>query len=342
MPSISGTYGGVTGGGTSTGRSVRKPRKPRRPPQNNTYSGTSGLQGGGSITVDPNRNPPTAGNTPPPRRPMDDVDLGPYDELDTGRLPRPPGSPPATTPPPIGETGGGEPPPALDDLGYPLTPASAAARTGADEQLGITTGDVHQSLYRAALGYGDQGILQQYGDYGPVVDNPNSDLSTIARNEALQHTNLGNAMNAQNLFFSGTNQKGQTSVVNEAAKQRSDAYQRFKDAEQRLLTSLATAQAKKRDVYRTTGADDIAAALALPPQPIGTAEGDTPLPKPAGNKKPSGGDTKESSKSTKKGREITVSGTSSGQGTGQTSAVRGQGTVKKGGKKKGRSVRKGK
>jgi hypothetical protein len=263
---------------------------------------------------------------PPDRPPSQDIP-------DTG-LPHEGVTPPAAPPPP------GPPPGPVDEGGYPLTPASAAARSGADEQYGITEGDAHQSLYRAALQYGDPGILQQYGDYGPVVDNPNSDLSTIARNEALQHTNLGNAMNAQNLYFSGTNQKGQTAVSTEAGKQRSDAYQRFKDAEQRLLTAISTGLAKKRDVYRTTGADDIAAALSMPPQPVGTAPGDKKLP--AGNKTPSSSRKPPKPSTTKKGGETTVSGTSYQQGRGSTTAVRGQGTTKKKGSKKGRSLRRGK
>jgi hypothetical protein len=325
VTTVSGTFGGAYGG-TSTPARPRRPRRPlRRPPQPTAQLG----QGSSSITVDPSKTPSGTyhGGNAPPARTVRDVGTPSYGP------PKPPEAPPPPPPPP------GPPAGPVDEGGYPLTPASAAARTGADEQYGITEGDAHQSLYRAALQYGDPSILQQYGDYGPVVDNPNSDLSTIVRNEALQHTNLGNAMNAQNLYFSGTNQKGQTAVSTEAGKQRSDAYQRFKDAEQRLLTAISTGLAKKRDVYRTTGADDITTALSMPPQPVGTAPGDKKLP---AAKKPSSGKKPSKPSTTKRGGETTVSGTSYQQGRGSTTAVRGQGTTKKKGSKKGRSLRRGK
>jgi hypothetical protein len=357
MPTYSGTFGGATPTARATPRSPRRPRRPRNPP--NTYSGTSTGQGGGSVTVDPRHNPPTVRNTPRPSGPHDPRD--PRPGLPPDPEPEYPdtGIPPEEGTAPSPGAGGTTPPPTgpVDEAGYPLTPASAAARSGADESYGIAEGDAHQSLYRAALQYGDPDVLQLYSAYGPVVDNPNSDLATIQRNEGLQHINLGNQMNANNLYFSGTNQKGQESLSTEASRQRTNAYQRWKDAEQRLLTAIATAGAKRNDVYRTTGADDIATALAQPPQATGTAPGDEPPPEATP------GTTPPDETQTPKGLgpvvgDIHAPVTQRGRGPGGETFAGGQGwgsvtvparnsgkkrSVKKGrGKgKKGRSVRRG-
>lgn len=176
--------------------------------------------------------------------------------------------------PPAADIAAGVGGPTLDEAGYPLTPGSAAQRADAEQGWGNAQTEYGNSIYRAALQYGDPAILAQYGQYGPVVDNPNSDLSTINKEEGTQRVSTNNSLNNQNLFFSGVNQKAQNAITEGASGRRAGAYQKFKDSEQKLLEILARARTARDTVYRDTGASDITADLAQPPQPTGPAAGD--------------------------------------------------------------------
>jgi len=191
---------------------------------------------------------------------------------------KPPPGPPPGPPPPKPPPGPPTPPPS--------SPETELARQVAAQNFQNSLSGINQSLYNAALDYGDWSPYQatiggnpDFAMTGPVVTNPNSALAQIARAELEGKRQLAEGRNAQGTFFSGGHLRDIGNVEDQAMYDRTDAFRRYQSASQAMTQAYAQARQARDQALAQATIDDINAALAKKPEPK------APPPK----KKPGGG-----------------------------------------------------
>jgi hypothetical protein len=142
-----------------------------------------------------------------------------------------------------------------------------------------------------------------------VVDNPNSQLATILRNQQQGIEQSGLSQNANNTFFSGLHLKADQNIYDQSSRERLAAQQEFENALSGYLQQLREAQDARAGVIGSTGAsaidrylsrDPIAGADAPPPAaPPAPARPSTPAYHPPAK---AGGGTKAKKTVKKKGK----------------------------------------
>lgn len=153
------------------------------------------------------------------------------------------------------------------DPGLPLSMGEQAQRNAADAAYGTSKSGYGRQLYEAALRYGDQGTMGQWGEYGPAVENPNSRLATTARNEAQGVEQSGLRSNANNTFFSGLHLRADQEIHDQASRERLAAQQEYESSMNNLMNLLAQAEQARSGVYSSTGASAIDRELGREPIP---------------------------------------------------------------------------
>lgn len=143
----------------------------------------------------------------------------------------PPQPPAASSPAP---SPGGYEPPYYDDgpravqaepAPAPETPESAASRVNAARDRDIGLSGVKDSIYRAALDYGDYATAGQYGP--AVTDNPNSAQAKIERSRQEGLRQLDESSNRGNTFFSGLHLRDIGLNNDAATRALQDAYTQY-------------------------------------------------------------------------------------------------------------------
>lgn len=153
-----------------------------------------------------------------------------------------PGDPQTTTtPPPISKD--------TDLNQVPLTPGDIATIGQIQSQYNTAQSSANQGLYQAAMAYGDQSLINQYGQNAGIgeggwVVNPNSALPSIQRAQTEAKENTGKSLNSRNTFFSGLHLDALNKINDQASRDTADAYLQFKAAEQRYLDAKAAAEAE--------------------------------------------------------------------------------------------------
>lgn len=162
--------------------------------------------------------------------------------------------------------------PAPVDTGVPLSMQEQDARNRAQSAYGTARAGIGQGLYEAALRYGSPEAITSLnqswgGELGPAVQNPNSALATILRQEGQGIEQSGLAQNANNTFFSGLHLKADQNIRDQAARDRLTAQQEYEQAQSGFLQQLRQAEDERSGIISSTGASAIDRLLAREPIP---------------------------------------------------------------------------
>lgn len=216
-------------------------------------------------------------------------------------------APPATSPVPSIQ---GPAPPSLQGEDQRITGV---------EDYGNRMNSVNYQLMQAAMRYGGAPSVQQFGytpgggdtsTLVPLGSNPgdNSALSTIARNSALQATNIDQTQNAQNTYFSGNRLTALQRNEDDSARQRLTALQEYEAAVADLVNQLMSARSGRDSAVRQASIADIEAANAVePPAAVSEEESPPETSKPSTPKK------KKKKPSLKKPKSKNTRGTNRGK-----------------------------
>jgi hypothetical protein len=154
----------------------------------------------------------------------------------------------------------------------PQSPHSSSARIGAEEMFRAEEANLNGEIYQAALRYGDPATLAQFKNFGPVVQNPNSELEEISRRETEGIRNVGLRENQGNTYFSSLRLGGQQRVADESSRARAASYANFQEAYSKYTRALIESRRRRDEVIRDSEAEDIERSENEPVEPIGGSE----------------------------------------------------------------------
>lgn len=151
----------------------------------------------------------------------------------------------------------------------PLTPGDIASIGQVNATYNAAQSQGHQDLYNAAMAYGDQGLVNQYGKMAGIGDagltvNPNAALPTIARQTDEAKTSTGKQLNQNNTFFSGIHLDALRKINDESSRRITQALLDFKEKERAYLDALASSEAiHTTDINKIKGSrlDQIIASM---------------------------------------------------------------------------------
>jgi hypothetical protein len=160
----------------------------------------------------------------------------------------------------------------------PQSLQSASDRIDITQQYGQGMNDINRGIYDAALAYGGENKVQQFG-YDPTGSDTssaldvahsaadNSALSVINRNLAATNKNIDETAGAQNTFFSSNRLADLQTQNSEADRQRIAAKKQYDDAIATYISNLTGLRSSRDSGLRNADISDIAAATANAPIP---------------------------------------------------------------------------
>jgi hypothetical protein len=155
----------------------------------------------------------------------------------------------------------------------PSTPTGQRMRADATQGLGGAKTNYRDSVFRAAMGLGDEGIFAQlrnnpeFAGYQFAAD-PNSTMATLQRQETQGLRDVDeNANNVGNTYFSGLRLNDRTQFSDDIQRQRSGALGGYQDALREYARILAGAESSYGTALTDADQFDIDYQMGLEPEP---------------------------------------------------------------------------
>lgn len=170
----------------------------------------------------------------------------------------------------------------------PQTLQSTSDRLSVGSTWDTTRGGINRQALELLRQYGDPNLHGiQYDangnpvDLGPQVQDPNSILATIGRNQETQRKTLQNQYNAQGGFFSGAHLGAQEENTAEMDRERAKALSDYQSAIAQLGEALSGARNDWQTGLRNADIQDILDAAKNPPAAEQAATGPAGAPDPS-------------------------------------------------------------